>query len=59
MGWWEKELEFHRKEEKPSKESLNQMAAVEMGSGVNGENKRRNRSYLVMSWNSETSDKNE
>lgn len=35
------------------------MAAVEMGSGANGENKRRNRSYLVMSWNSATSDKNE
>ena len=58
MGWWEKELESHRKE-KPSKESVNQMANVQRPDGDDGEKKRGSRLDLIMSWNSGTRDKNE
>ena len=58
MGWWEKEWESHRKE-KPSKESVNQMANVQRPDGDDGEKKRESRLDLIMSWNSGTRDKNE
>ena len=53
-----KELESHRKE-KPSKESVNQMANVQRPDGDDGEKKRGSRLDLIMSWNSGTRDKNE
>lgn len=51
-------MESHRKE-KPSKESVNQMANVQRPDGDDGEKKRESRLDLIMSWNSGTRDKNE
>lgn len=50
--------EFHRIG-KPD-ERLDQIATVEMRDGDSGEKMRKGeRSYLIMSWNSKTSEKNE